>query len=98
MAGENKIKTREDLVEEVKKCGQSIIDNADSIIGNEKYFLKTIVQFVVQRNADGLATIQTSREFIPEAMIDELGKEKPKTTTKKSTVKKTTKTNKKGGK
>lgn len=94
MAGQNKMKTREDLVKEIKDCGQSIIDNAESILGNERYLIKVAVQFVVQRNSDSMATIVTSKEFIPEAVIEDLSKEsKPK---KKSPAKKTTK--KKGDK
>lgn len=95
MAGEKQIKTKEDLVQEVINCGESIIKNADSIIGDERYFLKTVVQFIVQRDANGLATVQIHREFIPENVIEEIGKKEPKKTTK-TTTKKSTK--KKGGK
>lgn len=95
MAGQNKMKTREDLVKEIKDCGQSIIDNAESILGDERYLIKVAVQFVVQRNSDSMATIVTSKEFIPEAVIEDLSKESK---TKKSPAKKTTKTKKKGDK
>ena len=89
MAGQNKMKTREDLVKEIKDCGQSIIDNAESILGNERYLIKVAVQFVVQRNSDSMATIVTSKEFIPEAVIEDLSKEsKPKKIPSKENYKK----------
>ena len=75
MAEGRKIKTREDLVQEIKNCGESIIKNADSIVGNERYFLKAIVQFVIQRDSNGIATVQINREFIPENVIEDIGKE-----------------------
>ena len=34
------IKSREELIEDIINAGKSIINNADSILGNEKYFLK----------------------------------------------------------
>lgn len=98
MDGQKQIKTKEDLVQEVKNCGESIIKNADSIVGDERYFLKAIVQFVVQRNADGLATVQISREFIPENVIEQISKEEKPKKAAKTTTKTTKSTKKKGGK
>lgn len=92
MAEQKQIKTREDLINDVRICGQSIINNAENIVGDERYFLKGIIQFIIQRNDNSIPTIQISREFVPEQYIENIGKEKPK----KSPEKKTTKTNKKG--
>ena len=32
--------SRNELIDQIKHCGQSIIDNAESILGNERYLRK----------------------------------------------------------
>lgn len=65
-----KIKTKAELVEEIKAAGLSIIQNAESILGDEKYFLNTIVSFKIERSKDSVSTVHVHREFIPEANIE----------------------------
>lgn len=65
-----KIKTKSELVEEIKAAGLSIIQNAESILGDEKYFLNTIVSFKIERSKDSVSTVHVHREFIPEVNIE----------------------------
>lgn len=81
MADKRKIKTRLEMIEDIKNIGRSIILNADDILGNEKYFLKSTVSFIITRDRDEMPTISVTKEFIPEGEIDDiknLGKEKKK--------------------
>lgn len=89
MAQERKIKTREELINEIKFVGQSIIDNADSILGNEKYFLGVRITSNIERNLGNVPTINISRNFIPEGDIESYANEKAKKEEKKDEQKKT---------
>lgn len=64
-------KTYDELVKELKDAGQSIIDNAESILGNERYFCDVGVNFVVKRLKDETPFIHIVREFIPEKQIED---------------------------
>lgn len=68
---EPKIYTREELVEQIKHCGQSIIDNADSILGNERYFFNLEVSFQIFRSKSQFPTVQIKRDFTPELEIED---------------------------
>lgn len=86
------IKTYDELINDIKAAGASIINNAESILGNEKYFINVKVSFVIDRNKNNIPTINVSREFIPEANIDVIKKENDELTEKvKKETKKTTK-------
>ena len=37
MLQEKHLYSRNELIDQIKHCGQSIIDNAESILGNERY-------------------------------------------------------------
>lgn len=65
-----RIKTRAELIEEIKAAGLSIIHNAESILGDETYFLNTIVSFKVERSKDSISTVHVHREFIPEVTLE----------------------------
>jgi len=56
-----------DRLQQIKYCGQSIIDNAESILGDEKFRqdLKIIVEF----QANEIPTIKVERRFIPESVV-----------------------------
>ena len=54
------IKSREELIEDIINAGKSIINNADSILGNEKYFLNCKVTFTNDRNINNIPTISSN--------------------------------------
>ena len=56
------IKSREELIEDIINAGKSIINNADSILGNEKYFLNCKVTFTIDRNINNIVIFQNNRE------------------------------------
>lgn len=68
---ERKTYTRNELIDQIKHCGQTIIDNAESILGDERYFMSLTVIFDIQRNKNCIPDIQVQRRFIPELEIDD---------------------------
>ncbi|MFQ9178135.1 MAG: hypothetical protein ACLS6Q_07810 [Christensenellaceae bacterium] len=60
--------TAEKLIETVKNCGQSIIDNAESIVGDFDYHMQINVSFTVGMS-DSLPEISVENTFIPENEI-----------------------------
>lgn len=76
------IKNREELINDIINAGKSIINNADSILGNEKYFINCKVSFTIDRNLNNIPTISVQREFIPENNIEKMV-EQPKKVIKK---------------
>ena len=64
--------TYEELLNQIKHCGQSIIDNAESILGNERYFTSVTVTFDVFRNVNFIPEIEVKRRFTPELEIEDL--------------------------
>lgn len=71
MNNDRKMYTRDELIDQIKHCGQSIIDNAESILGNERYFTSLTVIFDVQRNRTCIPDIQIQRRFVPELEIED---------------------------
>lgn len=69
---ENNMYTYEELLDQVKHCGQAIIDNAESIIGDERYFLNVTVSFDIFRSKTQLPAININRNFIPELEIENI--------------------------
>lgn len=63
--------TREELINQIKACGQSIIDNADTILGDERYFLKVTVAFDIYRSRHTEPVINIDRMFTPEQLIED---------------------------
>ena len=68
---ERQMYTRKELVEQIKQCGQSIIDNADDILGNERYFSHLQVDFQIFRSTNQIPCIEITRAFIPEQQIED---------------------------
>ena len=64
--------TYEELLDQIKHCGQSIIDNAENILGNERYFTSVTVTFDIFRNANFMPEIEIKRRFTPELEIEDL--------------------------
>ena len=66
---------REELIEHIKACGQSIIDNAEKIAGDYKFDTGTYIELHVG-NCDEAPYISVTKDFIPERLkeINELWK------------------------
>lgn len=59
---------REDFIEQVKACGQSIIDNAEKIYNSFEFSTNGVmVEIEIDRNA--VPTITVVNKFIPENFI-----------------------------
>ena len=63
--------TREELIQQIKNCGQSIIDNAESILGDERYFMRVNVSFDILRLKAQAPNIEIKREFAPEKEFED---------------------------
>lgn len=72
MSNNRKMYTREELIDQIKHCGQSIIDNAEGILGDERYFESMTIIFDINRNRNCIPDIQIQRRFIPELEIEDL--------------------------
>ena len=66
--------TTESLIETVKNCGQSIIDNAESIVGDYKYQTEINISFTVGMR-DSMTEISVETRWLPEKEIERLEKE-----------------------
>lgn len=62
--------TKEQRIQQIKDCGQSIIDNAESIYGNFQYSkdLKIIIDLPCREHP----TIQAVKSFVPEQFIENI--------------------------
>lgn len=60
---------REEIIQNIKDCGQSIIDNAENIVGNYKY-LGEITITCYPNKRDESAYIEVSNDFYPENYIE----------------------------
>lgn len=72
MSQEKHLYSRNELIDQIKHCGQSIIDNAESILGNERYFESITIIFDINRNKNCMPDIQIQRRFVPELEIENL--------------------------
>lgn len=59
---------REELVQNVKDCGQALIDNAESIVGNEEFMTSLDVWCTIAGN--DFPEISIDRKFIPDNIIN----------------------------
>ena len=64
------IPPKEERIQQLKDCGQTIIDNADSIYGN--YGLPQGLKVIIDMPVKGLPTITLERNFAPEGLIERL--------------------------
>lgn len=60
--------TKEQRIQQIKDCGQSIIDNAESIYGDYKY--PTDLKITIDLPCNQHPTIQTVKSFVPEQLIE----------------------------
>lgn len=64
-----KISRREELIQNIKDCGQSLIDNAENIVGNYKY-LGDIIITCFPCDKHGGAHIEVTNDFCPEKYVE----------------------------
>lgn len=67
----NNLYSREELLTQIKNCGQSIIDNAESILGDERYFMRVNVSFDILRLRAEIPKLEIKREFTPEKEFED---------------------------
>lgn len=67
--------TRSDLILDVRNAGESLIKNAGSIVGDEKYLSDLKIVITIPVRGDSIPSINISREFFPENVVD-VSKEK----------------------
>lgn len=72
MLQEKHLYSHNELIDQIRHCGQSIVDNAVSILGNERYFESITIIFDINRNRNYIPDIQIQRRFIPELEIEDL--------------------------
>jgi hypothetical protein len=63
--------SREKLIQNIKDCGQSLIDNAENIIGNYKY-LGEITIYCFPNEHDEPPHIEVTNKFYPENYVEKL--------------------------
>ena len=59
--------TREERIQQIKDCGQTIIDKAESIYGD--YDFPTSLTVTIEMPISGFPTITVKREFYSEVML-----------------------------
>ena len=64
-----RVKYKEELIENIKDCGQSIIDNAEKIVGDYKFDAGTYIELHVV-DCDNAPYISVTKDFIPERFIE----------------------------
>lgn len=67
----NNLYSREELLTQIRNCGQSIIDNAESILGDERYFMRVNVSFDILRLRAEIPILEIKREFTPEKEFED---------------------------
>ena len=77
-----RVKYKEELIEHIKACGQSIIDNAEKIVGDYKFDTGTYIELHVG-NCDEAPYISVTKDFIPERFVENIDKKENKKSWKK---------------
>lgn len=62
---------REDIVRQVRAVGESIIKNAESIVGTELYLSGLTIKAEVSCWGSEIPEISISRSFTPEKIVEE---------------------------
>ena len=63
--------TREEIIENIKDCGQSLISNAEKIVGDYKYLTDVVITCYVNEK-DNAPYISINTDFIPENFIERI--------------------------
>ena len=58
------------IVNAIRAAGESLIKNADSIAGDEKYISGVDIYFSVDLSEDRMPEIEITKRFYPERLID----------------------------
>lgn len=61
--------SRDDLIRQVRSIGESLIKNAESIVGTEEFLQGVYIQAEI--STDGMPSINISRSFLPEKHISD---------------------------
>ena len=61
---------KQNRLQQIKDVGQSIIDNAESILGTEKYRSGFVIRAEFEPHKPPIITIE--RKFLPEKLVDSL--------------------------
>lgn len=69
MAEESKENRREEIIQRIKDCGQYIADNADTLLGDEKYLrdLHITCNFF---DVSELPYISVNKDIIPDSFVE----------------------------
>ena len=62
------------IVNAIRAAGESLIKNADSIAGDEKYISGVDIYFSVDLSEDRMPKIEITKRFYPERLIDGFAK------------------------
>lgn len=68
-----KNKTHEEMIRQVREAGESLIKNAESIVGSEEFLVRSMTVTVNVDTSDGVPTIEVKREFLPEMYVKRIG-------------------------
>lgn len=60
---------KDELIHQIQYIGESLIRNAESIVGNEKYIFNINIS-VNALNEDNVPTIHIEKDFLPERYLD----------------------------
>ena len=60
--------TRDEIIQNIKDCGQSLIDNAEKMIGDYKFFRDVTITCYVNKSEEA-PYIKIDTSFIPEGFI-----------------------------
>jgi hypothetical protein len=63
--------TREEIIQNIKDCGQSLIDNAEKIVNDYKYLKDLTITCYVNEH-DEAPYISIDSDFIPEKYLERL--------------------------
>lgn len=68
-----KTQTHEEMIRQVREAGESLIKNAESIVGSEEFLVHSMTITVNVDTRDGVPTIEVKREFLPEMYVKRIG-------------------------
>lgn len=61
--------TKEEIIQNIKDCGQSLIDNAETIVNNYEFFRRDVVITCYPSEENEAPYIKVSTSFVPENFI-----------------------------
>lgn len=61
--------TNEDIINNIKDCGQALIDHAESIVGDYEYKLSGLTITCRVNECDREPSIEVYHEFVPENFV-----------------------------